>query len=264
MIELPPELDREWYNRGYYGTVSHDAKAVYQRYLGWFDGNPANLHPLPPEDASKRYVEFMGGADALLSRAREAYGKGEYRWVAQVVNHLVFTDPDNREARELEADALEQLGYVAESGPWRNFFLTGARELREGVAKSVTPTGATGDVMSAMSVGMLFDYMAISLNGPKAAGHALTIGFVLTDVSEEYLLTLENGVLNHSAGKWEGPPDATLTTTRASLDKVLGKEASPPDLVAAGELKIEGDPAKLSELFGLMDQYDLYFNIVTP
>src|SRR5690606_34336859 len=126
LSDLPPGLRTEFHARGYYGTVNHNVKAVYQRYLGWFDGNPANLHPLPPEEAGRRYVELMGGADAVLAAGRAAFERGEYRWVAQLVNHLVFAEPDHREARELQADALEQLGYQAESGPWRNFYLTGA------------------------------------------------------------------------------------------------------------------------------------------
>jgi len=263
-IELPRELASEWYNRGYYGSVSHDAKAIYQRYLGWFDGNPANLHPLPPEDASKRYVEFMGGADAILSRAREAYGRGEYRWVAEVVNHLVFADPDNQAARELQADALEQLGYQAESGPWRNFYLTGAKELREGVVQSDTPSTSGGDAITAMSIEMIFDYMAVRLNGPKSEGHAMSIGFDFTDTARYYLLTVENGVLNHSSGKPGKTADATLTLTRAALNDVLTQSSTVQDKLSSGEIKIEGDAQKLAELFGLMDDFDPWFNIVTP
>ena len=133
LIELPADLFNAWYNRGYYGSINHNVKAIYQRYLGFFDGNPATLHPLPPEAAGKKYVEFMGGAENLLAQARQSFDKGEYRWVAQVVNHLVFADPDNTAARDLQADALEQLGYQAESGPWRNFYLSAAKELRDGV-----------------------------------------------------------------------------------------------------------------------------------
>jgi alkyl sulfatase BDS1-like metallo-beta-lactamase superfamily hydrolase len=264
VIELPKELSRAWYNRGYYGSVSHNAKAVYQKYLGWFDGNPANLHPLPPEEASKRYVEFMGGAEAVLSRAREAYEGGEYRWVAQVVNHLVFAEPDNREARELQADALEQLGYQAESGPWRNFFLTGAMELREGVVPIEQARTAGGDVIAAMDVELLFDYMAVRLNGPEAEGRSITIGVTFTDTAEEYLLEMENGVLNHYAGKWDIAPDAVLTLTRTVLNEVLLQQSAMQDKVSAGEISIEGDARKLAELFGLMDDFDAWFNIVTP
>src|SRR5262249_19679196 len=135
MVQLPPSLANEWYNRGYYGTVNHDAKAVYQRYMGWYTGNPAELYPLPRAEAAKKYVEYMGGAGEVIKKARESFGKGEYRWVAQVMNQVVYAEPNNKEARELEADALEQLGYQAESGPWRNAFLMGAFELRNGVPK---------------------------------------------------------------------------------------------------------------------------------
>jgi alkyl sulfatase BDS1-like metallo-beta-lactamase superfamily hydrolase len=263
-MKLPRELDREWYNRGYYGSVNHDAKAIYQRYLGWFDGNPANLHALPPEEAARRYVEFMGGAEAVLSQAREAYEKGEYRWVAQVVNHLVFAEPDNRQARELQADALEQLGYQAESGPWRNFYLTGAKELRDGVgATGATATGSS-DVIAAMDLELLFDFMGVRLNGPKAEGRTISIGFVLTDTEKKYLLSLENGVLNHSSDLRGLTPDVTLTLTREALNGVLTKESSIQDALSSGAAKIEGDAGKLAELFGLMDDFDLLFNIITP
>src|SRR6202012_5689523 len=171
-LTLPPSLAAEWHTRGYYGTLSHNAKAVYQRYLGWFDGNPANLHKLPPEDAGKRYVEVAGGADALLEKARAAYERGEYRWVAELVNHLVFADPDNAQARALQADALEQMGYQAESGPWRAFYLTGAQELRNPRAKSETPRqGAAGQLRS-LPADDLLESLSVRLNGQKggAAG----------------------------------------------------------------------------------------------
>lgn len=264
MVQLPKELASEWYNRGYYGSINHDAKAVYQRYLGWFDGNPANLHPLPPEEASKRYVDFMGGAEAVLSRAREAYDKGEYCWVAEVVNHLVFAEPENRQARELQADTLEQLGYQAESGPWRNFYLTGAKELREGVTRNEIPATGSEDVITAMKVESVFDYMAVRLNGPRAEGASISIGFTFTDTGEEYLLTVENGVLNHAAGKRDRTPDAALTLTRAALNDILLQKSTMQEKFSTGEIAIEGDPQKLAEMFGLMDEFDPLFNIVTP
>ncbi|MEW6555280.1 MAG: alkyl sulfatase dimerization domain-containing protein [Actinomycetota bacterium] len=263
-IKLPEELEREWYNRGYYGTISHDAKAIYQKYLGWFDGNPANLHPLPPADAAARYVEYMGGGEAVLARAREAFARGEYRWVAEVVNHLVFAQPDNMEARELQADALEQLGYQAESGPWRNFYLTGAMELREGVVPVEQAKSGSDDAITAMSVGLIFDYMAVRLNGPRAEGHAASIGFDFTDTGEAYLLQLENGVLNYLTGKWDVTPDAVLALTRSALNEILTQQANVADKVSSGEVTIEGDASKLAEVFGLMDDFDPWFNIVTP
>jgi alkyl sulfatase BDS1-like metallo-beta-lactamase superfamily hydrolase len=264
VIELPEELESAWYNRGYYGSINHNAKAVYQKYLGWFDGNPANLHPLPPEEAGRRYVESMGGARAVISGAREAYKRGEYRWVAQVVNHLVFAEPDNREARELQADALEQLGYQAESGPWRNFYLTGAMELRGGVVPSEQARTAGDDVITAMSMEMIFDYMAVRLNGPRAAGRSISAGFTLTDTGQEYLLTVENGVLNHAAGKSDRVPDVELSLTRAVLNDVLLQKSDVQEKISSGDIMIEGEAEKLAELFALMDEFDAWFNIVTP
>lgn len=264
LIELPAELFRAWYNRGYYGTVSHNVKAIYQRYLGFFDGNPATLHPLPPEAAGKKYVEFMGGADALLAKARAAFDQGEYRWVAQVVNHLVFADPDNRAARELQADALEQLGYQAESGPWRNFYLSGAKELRDGVLDLAAPKSAGADTVRATPLDMFFDLLAVRLNGPRATGKVITLNARFTDIGEDYALRVENGVLNYARGRQAADADATLITTREALDKVVLGEATAAEMLATGEARIEGDPAKLAEFLSLLDTFEFRFNIVTP
>ena len=253
-LTLPPRLDRAWHNRGYYGSISHDVKAIYQRYLGFFDGNPANLEPLPPVESGKGYVELAGGAGALLARAREAFERGEYRWAAQLVNHLVFADPDNAEARELEADAFEQLGYQAESATWRNFYLTGAQELRGGIVRGVTPDTANPDVVGAMDVAMLLDYLAIRLSGERAAGADVRITLVLTDLDERYALEVANGVLNHTQGRDAAGEQLRITTTHAAL---LG-------LLAGGEAALEGDPAKLAELVALLDEFEFWFPIVTP
>ncbi|MGF1470611.1 MAG: alkyl/aryl-sulfatase [Rubrobacteraceae bacterium] len=264
MIELPESLAGEWSLRGYYGTVVHNVKGVYQRYLSWFDGNPANLHPLPPVEASKRYVEFMGGAEATLAKAREYYDQGEYRWVAQVVNHVVFADPDNRAARELQADALEQLGYQAESGPWRNFYLAGAQELRDGVVSTVAMNTASPDAVRAMTVELFFDFLAVRLNGPRAAGKTITVNFDFTDTKAQYVLKLENAVLNYSGGKQAEDADATITLTRAALDELVLGEAALQDKLTSGEVAIEGDQSKLNELLSLLDTFDFWFNIVEP
>jgi alkyl sulfatase BDS1-like metallo-beta-lactamase superfamily hydrolase len=264
MLQLPPGLAGAWYNRGYYGSVSHDVKGVYQRYLGWFDGNPANLEPLPPEDAGKRYVEFMGGPEALLKRARAAFKKGEYRWVAQVVNHLVFADPENEQARRLQADALEQLGYRAESGPWRNFYLTGAMELRHGVKAAPVPKSLSPDVVRSMEVGWFLDLLAVRLNGMKAADKAISINMELTDIKQKFALVMENGVLNHSSVRLLKDADATLTLTRKTLDQVVLGESTFEKKVRSGDIKVKGSKAKLKEFFGLLDDFDFWFNIVTP
>jgi alkyl sulfatase BDS1-like metallo-beta-lactamase superfamily hydrolase len=268
MVQLPPELAREWYCRGYYGTVNHNVKAIYVKYLGWFDGNPANLHPLPPEAAARRYVEFMGGADAVLEKARKYYDQGDYRWVAQVVNHVVFADPGNTAAKELQARALEQMGYQTECGTWRNFYLTGAQELRRGVAVPRDFGGATTaspDSVKAMPLDLFFDYLGVRLNGPKAAGVKIIINWDFTDTKEQYVLALENGALNHTAQKQDAAADATLTLTRAAFNEIImGGQPRIEAKTAAGELKIEGQKEKLGELLSLMDTFSPWFNIVTP
>jgi len=264
IIELPAELFRAWYNRGYYGSVNHNVKAVYQRYLGFFDGNPANLHPLPPEASGKLYVDLAGGADALLAKARQAYDEGNYRWVAQVVNHLVFADPDNQAARQLQADALEQMGYQAESGPWRNFYLSGAKELRDGVLDLPAPKAVSPDTVRATPLDMFFDLLAVRLIGPRAAGKTIVLNAHFTDIDERYVLTIENGVLNYARGKHAGHADASLTTTRATLDQIALGEATAAEKLAAGEATIEGDPAKFVEFLSLLDTFEFWFNIVTP
>ena len=263
LIELPADLFHAWYNRGYYGSINHNVKAIYNRYLGFFDGNPATLHPLPPEAAGKKYVEFMGGAENLLAQARKSFDKGEYRWVAQVVNHLVFADPDNKAARDLQADALEQLGYQAESGPWRNFYLSAAKELRDGVLDLDTPQlGA--DVIKATPLDMFFDLLAVRLIGPKAAGKKIVLNAHFTDIDERYILVVENGVLNYAIGKQDPEADATLTLSRRALDEVILGEAKLADKLASGEAQISGNPEKLMEFLSLMDTFEFWFNIVTP
>jgi len=265
MIELPASLAQEWYCRGYYGSVNHNVKAIYVKYLGWFDGNPAHLHPLPPVEAGKRYVEFMGGAAAVIKKARQYYDKGDYRWVAEVMNHVVFADPKNDPARELQAKALEQLGYQAESGPWRNFYLTGAQELRHGVAKGNTGTTASSDTIQAMPLDLFFDYLGVRLNGPKAAGKTITLNWNFTDTKEQYILALENGALNHTANRQAESADATITLTKAAFNEViLGGPARLDAKIASGDLKLEGKKEKIGELLALLDNFDPQFNIVTP
>jgi alkyl sulfatase BDS1-like metallo-beta-lactamase superfamily hydrolase len=243
--------------------VSHNVKATYVLYLGWFDGNPATLHELPPVESSKKYVEFMGGPEAVLSKAKESYAKGEYRWVAQVVNHVVFADPENRAARDLQADALEQLGYQAESGPWRNFYLSGAKELREGVKKLPTPNTASPDTVRAMTLEMFFDYLSVRLNREKAAKAKAVFNFDFGDAGK-YVLEMENGVLNHTANRQAEDADATVTLSRATLNKVILQEVRLADAVQSGDVKIAGNRAKLDELLSYLDRFEFWFDIVTP
>ncbi len=264
MLVLPKSLTEAWYNRGYYGSINHDAKAVYQKYLGFFDGNPANLHKLPPEEASIHYVEFMGGADAVLEKARKYFEKGEYRWVAQVVNHVVFADPKNQEARDFLADALEQLGYQAESSLWRNCYLAGAQELRQGVQDLPATRLLSPDIIKGTPVEQFFDFLAVRLNGPKAEGRHIIINLDFSDPKEQYVLILENAVLNYHKNRQDPNADVTLTLTRADLNQVLLQEATIEDLIDAKKIMFKGNRNKITEFLSLLDTFEFWFNIITP
>lgn len=263
-FELPPSLATFWANRGYYGSVYHDVATTYVLYLGWFDGHPATLHELPPVEASVKYVEFMGGADAVLEKARASFADGDYRWVAEVVNHVVFADPDNQAARELQADALEQLGYQAESGPWRNFYLSGAKELRDGVVQAGTPNTASPDTIRAMTVDMFFDYLGVRLDSGRAGDAHITLNFDFGDPEGTYVVELVNGVLNHTAGVQADAADAKVTLSRDALSNIMLQQTTLDQAVAAGDVTVEGDQAKLGELVSYLDTFEFWFSIVTP
>jgi alkyl sulfatase BDS1-like metallo-beta-lactamase superfamily hydrolase len=263
-VKLPKSIASKFSNRGYYGSVNHNVRATYVLYLGWFNGNPATLHTLPIEEGAKRYVDMMGGVDAVVKKAREYYAKGDYRWVAEVVNYAVFADPKNQEARNLQADALEQLGYQAESGPWRNFYLTGAKELREGVQKLPVPDTASPDTVRAMTLDMLFDYFAVRLNREKTEGKHVVLNVDFTDTKQKYMLEMANSVLNHSEGKAAKDPSASVSLTRETLNNIMLKQTTLKDAMAKGDVKVSGDQAKLAEVFGALDDFPFWFNIVTP
>jgi alkyl sulfatase BDS1-like metallo-beta-lactamase superfamily hydrolase len=231
------------------------------RLVQW---QPATLDELTPVEASKRYVEFMGGANAVLSKAKQAYDKGEYRWVAQVVNHVVFADPSNKAAKNLQADALEQLGYQAESGPWRNFYLTGAKELREGVKKLPTPNTASGDTVKAMTPEMFFDYLSVRVNRAKAANAKIALNVDFGKEGGKYLLELENGVLNHTAGVESTNADASVAMSRDTLNGIILQQTKLADAIKNGSAKVTGNQAKLDELVSYLDHFEFWFNIVTP
>lgn len=263
MVKLPAELDSTWASHGYYGSVSHNARAVYNFYLGYFDGNPAHLHKLPPEAAAKKYVEFMGGAENVIMQAEKTYAKGEYRWTAEVLSHVVFANPDNKKAKELLADTLEQLGYVAESGPWRNFYLSGARELRTGVKVMPTPNTASADIVQNMSVTMMLDYIAVRLDSEKAAGKKIKIGFNFTDVNELYTLFLENSTINNRVGL-DDDVESTIVTTRATLNQILLGTLTVDKGLESGAIKVDGVKGKFKELQEMLVDFEFWFNIVTP
>ena len=262
-ITLPPALAQEWQNRDYYGSVRHNIKAIYQRYLGWYDANPAHLDGLPPVEAARKYVEYMGGSAAIVERAKKDYAAGEFRWVAEVMNRVVFAEPDNAEARELNAAAFDQLGYLAEASTWRNAYLFGAHELRNGPA-DIRRAAFAPDIASALTVGMFFDSLGVRLNGPKAHGKKIVVNWTFTDTGERYLLNLENSALTYVAGRKAAVADAGLTLERSTLTKVMQQAMKFPEAIGAGLVKIDGNPTKLLELFGLFDEFDLRFNIVEP
>ena len=264
-LTLPQSLRGSFANRDYYGTVRHNARAVYQAYLGWYDANPAHLNPLPQEQAGMRYVEMMGGAQALLDNAQTYYDQGEYRWVAEVVNHLVFAQPDNVAARALLAQTYDQLGYQAESGPWRDVYLTAALELRQGAPKNPgIDLASARDLLAQTPVPLMLDSMAVRLNGPEAEGVELSLKMVFTDSGESYLLTVENSVLRHRPARTDDKANTTLTLTYDLFLDMALKTASLKDTLLSDDLTIEGSKLDLVRFFSLQDQPQGVFNIVTP
>jgi alkyl sulfatase BDS1-like metallo-beta-lactamase superfamily hydrolase len=263
-LDFPPELGDRWCNRSYYGSINHNAKAVYNLYLGWFDGNPSTLHPLPPVESSVRYVDYMGGADAVVTRARRDADAGEYRWAAQVLNHVVFAEPTHTEARELLADVLEQLGYQTENGVWRNFYLTGAQELRTGVLDLGARSGVNADTLAAMPVAMLLDYLAVRLNGPAAQGVHLCINLELTDPDEQRVLELRRSVLHHHADRRSDDAQATLRASSSTFKAMLAGATTLATEVDAGRIQLDGDTTAFDRLIGLLDDFRTWFPIVEP
>ncbi|MGA5588713.1 alkyl/aryl-sulfatase [Pseudomonas siliginis] len=260
--KLPGSLDQKWYTRGYYGSLSFNTRAVYQRYMGFYDGNPANLNPLPPVDAAKRSVEAMGGAASVLEKMRSAMASADYRWAAQLGNQLLFADPDNADARNAQAETLEQLGYQSENATWRNMYLTGAMELRNGVPPQSANTVSV-DMVRAMSPEMFFDYLAVRLDSDKAVAHDLTLNWTFDDVQRDFTLTLRNGVLTHRAGL-NPAADASVSLSRDTLEKISLKQLDFPTAMQKGLVKLQGNGQKFGLLMGSLDTFGPQFNIVTP
>ena len=263
VLKEPASLSGEWSTREFYGTVSHDAKAVYQRVLGWYDGNPANLNPLPPVESGKKAVEYMGGAQAILTRAHKDFAAGQYRWVAQVLNQLVFAEPDNKEARELEADALEQLGYQSESATWRNAYLEAAQELR-GKLPGTNHWQINSDLVTSMPLDAFFDYMGVRLNGPRAEGKTIIINWHFTDTKQDYVVNVENSALTYLANRVSDHADASINLDRSILNDVALQKTTLRQQVLAGKVTIGGDVQKLIEFNTLFDTFTPDFPVVTP
>jgi len=265
MIRLPRSLAETWGVQPFYGAVKHNVKAVYQHYLGWYDGNPANLDPLPPQATARKAIEYMGGAEAVLERARADFVRGEYRWVAQVASQLVFADPGNRAARELGADALEQLGYQAQSGTWRSAYLQGAQELRHGLPQASGIKTASSDLIRSLPLRDYFDYLAIRLDAERAEGQRLVLNWRFTDTDQRFLVNVENSTLTAFEGAEDAQADATVTTTRATLDRISVQQLTFPQAIAEGAVRVEGArPAALGELLGLLVTIPTTFNVIEP
>ena len=255
MIRLPDALERLWYTRPYYGTLQHNARAVYQRFMGWYDGNPVNLHPLPPSEFATRLVEYLGCTDNVMELARRDFEAGYFQWVAQITNILVFADPTNTEARLLCADALEQLAFQAESGIWRAAYLTGAMELRHGVQRNVPSTGRSGDMLRAMTPVMVFDFLGIRVN--SNAAQDLNFRANINIGGDGYLLTMRRGVLLYQRNAFDPSADVTITLPTGAAWLLL----SPEGLEYA---EIEGDRGVFAAMYGFLAEFDPWFNIVEP
>ena len=264
MIELPETLNKVWYTRQYYGTVAHNSKAVYQKFMGWYDGNPVHLNPLTPCDKAKKWVEYLGDTDKVLQMAKADFDKGEYRWVAEITNTLVFADPSNTEARMLCADALEQLGYQAESGPWRNEYLTAAQELRYGNANFTETTRTNGAMIRALSAPMLFDYMAVVMDKKALAEYDFIMNVLLPDVGEKHTLRVKNGVILVYADTLSDLADITITCPKNALFAILSNNQE----MVSRVVKVEGRAELLELMMKNMNQFSISgidpFNIVEP
>jgi len=263
MLRMPPALEAAWHTHGYYGSVSHNVKAVYQRYLGWYEANPARLWPHPPEESAVRYVAAMGGADAAVAVARQAFSDGDYRWAAQVLDHVLFADPAHAAARTLQADAFEQLGFGAENGTWRSAYLAGAKELRDGQFGTPT-TAASADLIGALTVPQVFDSIAIRIDGPRAWDEHLLLSWVITDEHATFITELRNGALNHRTVAEPAPGSTVFTLDRATLIGLVTTTLALEAAVADRTVTVDGDPADLQRLVGLLAPVDPDFAIVKP
>ena len=263
-IKLPSTLERAWHARGYYGHIKHNVKAIYQRYLGWYDANPANLDVLPRVEAGKKYVEYMGGGGALLERAKADFEKGEYRFVVEVVSHLVFADPDNTAARHLLADTFEQLGYLAECATWRNSYLLGAAELRREIS-NVTRGHLGRDTLCVLATQELFDLIAVRLNGPRAeTTRSFRIDWWFTDTGEMFRMNLENCALTYMQIEKRSESDAEYRLARSTLDRLVTKEITFSEALAKREVEVKGDSGLFDMLMSLLDDFPVNFEIVEP
>ena len=262
-LQLPASLQNHLNVRGYYGTVKHNVRAVYQHYLGWFDANPANLDPLPPVEAGRRYVALAGGAEKVRQAAQTAYDKGDFRWAAELLKHAVYADAKDTAARELLARSFEQMGFLAESTAWRNFYLTGAVELRDGPAPSGIDRKKLVQMLQYTPIERFLEAMAASLNGSKAADHPMVINLSFTDLNQNYVLQIENGVLHFKKTAPSPQVDASLSLTKAFFLKMMTGEAGAKDLLLSDQTKITGSQLSLLQFFSMLEKPPTQFSVVS-
>jgi alkyl sulfatase BDS1-like metallo-beta-lactamase superfamily hydrolase len=262
-VKLPASLQRFFGTRGYYGDLRHNVKAVYQFYLGAYDGNPAHLDPLPPVEQARRYVALAGGADKAIAAAQQAFDQGDYRWAAELLNHVVMADAGQRPARELLARVYDQLGFAAEAATWRNSYLTAAAELRGGAPTKGIDRAALVDMLVQTPIERFLEAMAAGLNGPAAEGQDLKINLVLTDARESYVLWIENAVLHHRRAEPAADANATLTLTKPFFVRMMAGTAGAKDLLTSDELKVSGSRIDLVRFLRLIDKAPGTFPIVS-
>ena len=262
VYRLPPSLQQEWAARSYHGSEEHNSRAVINRYLGYWDGNPATLVPVSPRESAPLFVEMMGGGDRILARSRELHASGEYRLAVELLNKLVYAQPRNQAAKDLLADAFEQLGYQKESASLRNSFLAAALELRSGIAPGMLPRAASPDTVRAMSTGLWLDYLGILLDSRKAGGLAFRINLVTPDNGEQHVLEMSHATLTNIEGYRAPDADLTITIDRADLEPVMMRQASFAAQVAAGKARFEGNPQVLQQLMACLGDFDQYFEIM--
>jgi len=262
VYETPKSISDQWYNRGYHGSPEHNSRGVVNRYLGYWDVNPATLIPLSPRDSAPLYVEMMGGADRIMAKGRELHDQGNYLEASEILNKLVFAEPQNQPAKDLLADVYEQLGYQQENPGLRNSFLAGAYELRSGIPEGAAPDSMTADVAKAMTTDLFLDFLAIMMDGRETDGMAFTINLVTPENGEKFIVELSNNTLTNIEGYQAEDPDLTLTITRLGLAQVMVGAKSLADQIADGDAQAEGDLSVLQQLAGTMVQFELGFEIL--
>ncbi len=263
-LELPESLAKSFSNRGYYGTLIHNAKAVYQHYMGWYDANPANLNPLPHKDTANRYVKLMGGSAQVISAGRDAYNKGDYRWAAELLNHLVFAEPNNKEARKLLAESYQQLAYQAESGPWRDAYLSGANELLNGFAKTPVSPKLAKKILEKTPLDYFLIAVASALDAKKAEGVELTLNLNFQDTNENFVVRIENSVFHHKKASMDNNADASIYLTKEAFIGLAVLKDVDPSKVLGGDVKVEGETLKALKFLSLLDPPNPEFNIIEP